>query len=144
MFLWLPYAIDPLILAEDAPPPPRVGEIYVPGVFAAEPAAPPAGVVPEAAFPTAAAIDVLAAEAHAEAPGPDLAQRQEVAALLGFAPAVAADAVAFDAALAALQPPAAEPDPAPDPAPSGSAWPALDWEALSRDWGDLSRGWLLG
>jgi hypothetical protein len=98
-------------------------------------------LVPEDAFPTAAELDAIYAEASAPAPGPDLALRQEVAGLLGLDPAVAEDAAAFDAMLAALPPPGPEPDPVPV---SDVAAPALDWEAMSRDWGDPSRGWILG
>ncbi len=133
MFPWLSLSDVPLILADDPVPP---TEVWVPS---ADPApAPTPSVVPEDAFPTAAELDAIFAEASAPPTGPDLALRQEVVALLGLDAAVAEDPAAYDAALAALGP-----EPAPDPVSDVPA-PALDWEAMSRDWGDLSRGWILG
>ena len=133
MFPWLSLSDVPLILADDPVPP---TEVWVPS---ADPApVPTPSVVPEDAFPTAAELDAIFAEASARPPGPDLALRQEVVALLGLDAAVAEDPAAYDAALAALAP-----EPAPDPVSDVPA-PALDWEAMSRDWGDLSRGWILG
>lgn len=133
MFPWLSLSDVPLILADD---PVMPTEVWVPS---ADPApAPMPSMVPEDAFPTAAELDAIFAEASAPPPGPDLALRLEVAALLGLDAAVAEDPAAYDAALAALAP-----EPAPDPV-SDAAAPAVDWEAMSRDWGDLSRGWILG
>lgn len=114
---------------------------FVTAASAAKAAVPPA-LVPEDAFPTAAALDALRAEMDAAPQGPDLALREEVAALLGLDPSVAADATAFEALLAALPPPAPEPDPVPEVSPDPV--PAWDWAAMSRDWGDLSQGWILG
>lgn len=139
------FPIDPILLAAD-PVLPR--DVLVAGgapeVLAPAPpdgAPPPPALVPEDAFPTAAALDALHAELSAPPPGPDLALREEVAALLGLDPAIAADAALFEATLAALPPPAPEPDPEPL---SAAPWPAFDWAAMSRDWGDLSKGWILG
>lgn len=138
MFPWPSFRFTPIPIEDPDPRAPREELVLL---------APPAeadapALVPEEAFPTAAALDALRAEIDAVPQGPDLALREEVAALLGLDPAVAADAALFAATLAALPPPGPEPDPLPgfDPEP----WPALDWEAMSRDWGDLSRGWLLG
>jgi hypothetical protein len=136
MFPWLsPF---PLILAEDDAGP---QEVLVPDAAPAPAGTAPA-VVPEEAFPAAAALDALYAELSAPPPGPDLALRQEVAALAGLDATIAADAALFAATLAALPPPAPEADPVPEVSPA--PWPAWDWEAMSRDWGDPSRGWILG
>lgn len=131
MFPWLSLFSAPLILADD---PVMPTEVWVPS---ADPA-PALQVVPEDAFPTAAELDAIFAKASAPPPGPDLALRQEVVALLGLDATVAEDPAAYDAALAALGP-----EPTPDLVSDAPA-PALDWEAMSRDWGDLSRGWILG
>lgn len=133
MFPWLSLSDVPLILADD---PLLPAEVWMPS--ADPPPVPGPQVVPEDAFPTAAELDAIFAEASAPPPGPDLALRQEVVALLGLDTAVAEDPAAYDAALAAMAP-----EPAPDPVSDVPA-PALDWEAMSRDWGDLSRGWILG
>ncbi len=158
MFSWLSLFPGPcpIILADD---PVLPDEVYVPGegpppgapAEAGADPLPAAGLapqadmtpalVPEDAFPTAAELDAIYAGASAPAPGPDLALRQEVVALLGLDPAVAEDAAGFDAMLATLPPPGPEPDPVPV---TDVAVPALDWEAMSRDWGDPSRGWILG
>lgn len=119
-------------------------------------AAPPAAFLPEDVFPTAAALDVIFEALAGPPPGPDAALRQEVAAQLGLDATIAADAMLFQAALAALPPPGAEPDPE---APAGPALPApagpaeeitipspvsFDWDAMSRDWLEFGRGWALG
>ena len=143
MFPLLPISIDRILLAAD-PVLPR--DVLVAGAAPEAPAPldgapPPLALVPEDAFPTAAELDALQAELSAPPPGPDLALREEVAALLGLDPAIAADAALFEATLAALPPPAPEPDPEPL---SEAPWTAFDWVAMSRDWGDLSKGWILG
>lgn len=124
--------IDPILLLDD---PEAVQDVLAP-------AAPATQQVPEDAFPTAAEMDAIFAELAAPPPGPDAALRAELAALLGLDPAIAGDAALFEATLAALSPPAPEPDP--EPPVSEAPWPGLDWAAMMRDWGDVSQGWLLG
>lgn len=161
MLLLLP--LPDLLLLDDAVLPAEVlfagaPPEDAPAAAPADPAdaAPPAGLVPEDAFPTAAALDAIFAALAGPPPGPDAALRQEVAAQIGLDPAIAADAALFEAALAALPPPGPEPDPempAGLPAPEAAGLPAevgipsavsFDWDALSRDWLEFGRAWMLG
>lgn len=139
MFSW-PFAFPDLMLLAEAPAAPAEDWLREP--VASPPGAPPSGPVPEEAFPTAAALDALHAELSAPPPDPDLALRQGVVALLGLDAAVAEDPALYQATLAALPPPGPEPDPLPELSPE--PFPAWDWAAMSRDWGDPSRGWILG
>jgi hypothetical protein len=111
-------------------------------------------VVPEDSFPTAAELDAILAALSGPPPGPDSLLRHEVAAQLGLDAAIAADVALFEAALAALPLPGPEADPPPPPglpaiaaagAQEAAAMPvSFDWDALSRDWLEHGRSWMLG
>jgi hypothetical protein len=139
--------IDPLLLLDDpaalavllagAPP----VEELAPAAAMPPPAAveaplppPPAfALVPEDAFPTVAELDALLAEHAGPPPGPDAALRAALALILGIDPALAQDAEAFDAALAALAPPAEESVPG-EWVSDGLPWDAAQAEAVLEDW----------
>lgn len=124
----------PVLAGDDALAPAGTA---TPGTAAAREAAPPPDTAPaprvlaEDAFPTIAELDAILAENAGPPPVPDAAARAEVAAMLGLDPAIAADPVLFEAAVADCTMP--EPDPLPeditDPAWSGRTWPAApqDW-----------------
>lgn len=91
----------------------------------------------EDSFPTRAELDAILA-AHAGPPaGPDAAEREATAALLGLDPHVAADPALFAAALSGL--------PEPDADAMLAAWLA-ETEAGSRptDRAEPAGGWMLG
>ena len=112
--------------AEAAAPAPLLAQAVAGAPMDAAPEAlPPA----EPAFPTRAELDAILAAVTAPPPPPSAEERAALAGVLGLDPAIAADPLLFDAALAALPEPdaaavlaewlseagAAAPGPAPEP-----------------------------
>ena len=91
----------------------------------------------EDSFPTRAELDAILA-AHAGPPaGPDAAEREATAALLGLDPHVAADPALFAAALSGL--------PEPDADAVLAAWLAeAEAASLPADRAEPAGGWMLG
>jgi hypothetical protein len=134
---------DPLLLLLDDPAllaalltPPEPG-LAAPVPAAAPPPAPPVPPVPpvvfaEDTFPTIEELDALLAESHQAETGPDLALREELAAMLGIDPLLAADEAAFMAALAALEPP--PPEELPEALSGEPPWDPAWSEPVREDW----------
>ncbi len=91
----------------------------------------------EDAFPTRAELDAILA-AHAGAPaGPDAAEREAAAALLGLDPGIAGDAALYDAALPGL--------PDADGEDILAAWLGeADTGAPPPEWPDPGGDWMIG